>query len=242
MGSTTWQGPQDGWLQAADQYKANFFPYWYANTLKYADPVEVVTIDSASPLLPVVKQGNWVRLAENLGHVHDQDKRAESIQFGAWSLSYLMGAMFAYNNRSDFIFKGQNCLAFGPWVDRMYQEMDDKNLLMLTGQTTANHYGIEQSLTIIRHEFIMPFLRHYMSIMAPDGAADQYIRPENKFLILIREVFGNVIGFLPFGHGKERPVNFDAPVFYMQRIGADELEDLVRRGFVERPAAAYLHG
>lgn len=235
IGSRQWDDPRrDQWLESDHHYKTKFFDYWWQNTIQNCDPYEIIILNAASPNLPAQKKGTWIDLKNNLGHVHDMETTGQTLQLGGWSMSFLLGALFAYNNHSDFVMKGQSCLAFGPWVEAMYQEMDTKNLMMLVGRTTANHYGIEQGLMILRHEFIIPFISMYMGLAYPEGGSGnlQIMQPENKFLVMLQHGLGSQCGFLPFGYGKMRPINFNDPVFYIQRVGPKDLADLSAHGLI----------
>jgi len=220
-----WSGT--GWRGEDKDQKQRFFETWWKNTKRFTSPVDVFVINSNSAQVPINKHGKWIDLSFNLGHVHDLDaSNYRNKRFGGWSMTFIMGAMFCYANNCDFIFKEQDCLAFGSWVDRMYEDLHRTGASMLVGRNRdANGQGVEQSLMIIKHEFILPFVTAYLSFPA-DDAGGNFTRPEQKFRLLWQQMFGPQIAELSFGYGRARPPAYDQFPFYLQQLLPPELEDL----------------
>lgn len=221
-----WRG-QDG------REKADFYKIWEDNTFKYSSPFDVFVIDpnSQEDLLPEkLDRVKWIRFA-NQGcclHVHDGDNLNKSYKqkFGGWSLSIMQGMLLAYSNDSDFIYKEQDCLAFNGWVESMYQTLEKKGARMLVGRKQdAAGQALEQSLFIIKHDFILPFLNAYLSLQAND-AGEGFLRPEGKFEYLRRLLFEKEMQFLDFGFGRTRPeVDFDFSLpYYVQQLTNEEVK------------------
>jgi len=212
-----------------DQFKQDFFHIWYANTIRHADPVDVFVINAGSRFLDDAG-GKWLNLSFNLGHVHDLDANCHHHKLGGWSMSFLLGAMTCYANKCDFVYKEQDCLAFGDWVGQMYRDLDSGNKQMLLGRAQdSGGQGLEQSLFIIRHAFIVPFVARYLDLKAHDGGP-RHVRPEMKFKYLREQYFGGEIGDLSFGYGRSRPSSLRETIFYIQQVGQTDLDALKAEG------------
>jgi hypothetical protein len=194
----------------ADQKCEDFYvKHWLPNTLKYADPEKIIVTNSASPPIKSPEIVQWLNLTANPAH---GTKLKENIQFEGWSLGFIHGALYAHSCHCDYIFKEQDCLAFGPWVERMYAACEGKQ--MVTGELW-NHpkrdYTIELSLMLIKYEFIIPFLAQLFA----DLGMGNKVRPEKKFLT-IRDNNPDSIGTIDFGYGGNRPFKCD-DCFYIQK-------------------------
>lgn len=215
------------WAKPGDKEKVRFLEIWLRNTSRQCDPADIFILNVSDRPLGL-DVGNWINVGHNLGHVGDLDLRSPDrrLQLGGWAAGYMLGALIAYSREADFIYKEQDCLAFGPWVDRMYQELDSTNAKMLVGRFD-HHLQIEQSLTIVKHEFITTLVREYLAIPTDDSD----LRPELKFL-RIMEKHSEHIRFLSFGFGRNRPLDLDAPVFYCQHLTNTDLEAMKKRGLI----------
>jgi len=210
------------------QNRADFFTkYWYPNTARYADISNLLVINSNSSHLPE-KKGQWLDLIFNLGHVHDLDNNDyPNKKFGGWSMAFVIGALTAYSNNCDLIFKEQDCLTFGNWIEEMYKTLKETQSHMLIGSPShANGQALEQSLFIIKHNLILPFITAYLALPYNDSGFN-YFRPEAKFKKIIEDNFSDQVSELSFGYGRGRPSNLinsvDNEIFYIQHITTEEL-------------------
>lgn len=213
-----------------DQKRADFFNKW----LKYnynciAPSNDLFVINSKSEILPEKKYGKWIDLSFNMGHVHDLDINTYTPKkFCGWSGAFMMGAMISYFNNTDYLFIEQDCLTFGDIVGQLYKECEDKKVLMLLGrQEDSDNQGVEQSLMLLKHELILPFIQVYISLDRND-AGPNYVRPERKFLFMKDKIFFKEIGFMSFGYGRGRPDNLKEEIsngnpFYIQHITDEEM-------------------
>jgi len=207
--------PKEGWFQG------DTFDLWHDNTLKYSHPSKIYVIDSCSPCQPIDKRGvEWFSLVRNFGHARGSDTK-----LCGWSRSYIAGAFLALMNDCDYIYKEQDCLAFGPWVEAMYNQAKKRGAQMLFGKWD-HKYVVEQSLTLIKKEFIQEFIDLYTGIDKWDGR----LRPEQKFHYLFNT--SEKIEWLKFGYGRHRPVNVDDKVFYAQHINKGLMEKLKQKGLI----------
>lgn len=207
--------------------KEHFFTrYWWENTQEYTqrDNPHVYIINGGGRYYGP-PMGSWVNLDRNLGHIHHMIHDAANFPgpLCGWSMSVILLALIAYHNRCDLIYKEQDCLAFGPWVDRLYADCEGKN--MVTGQCRL--MKIEQSLFLIKYEFLLEYVRQYLAFPISDA---QHL-PEFKFDEMIKNP-RNKIGHLSFGYGRDRPIDYNDGVFYLQQITAQEIGDLENRGLL----------
>jgi len=207
--------------------KERFLDIWYENTLRYSTPQKIylVNVSKHGPVKPY-PEIDWINISENLGHVNDFVLTNDTKTLTGYTLSVLMGMLLAYNNKADFIYKEQDCLAFGSWVDELYRESRSKNKEMLLGRGHIKGY-IEQSLWLCRHEFLLEFMNRYLSF----NAGDYPLLPELKFA-KIMEMIPDRIGFFDFGYGRIRPVQFDDKVFFIQQTTDKELSTLRTKGLI----------
>jgi hypothetical protein len=210
------------------QEKADFFDIWYDNTLKYAKPEKIFIINSNAEILPKEKKGIWIDLDYNFGYPANMIGRNYLFRFNGWTVAYVCGAMLAYANGYDFIFKEQDCLAFNGWVEQLYRDLELSGKKMLIGSECSSVPGLrcEQSLTIIKHDFILDFLQERFNMPQPDGG-DGHTATEWKYADIMQKR-ANEIGYISFGYGRTRPQNGFSPIetFYVQQTLNHEVEKL----------------
>lgn len=173
-------------------------------------------------------QPNTTFLSGNLGHVGDLLNGSKPYDFCGWSSGVLALAMIAYSNESDFLYKEQDCLAFGPWVEQMYADMGDGDMVFGRKMQGPPYMPCAQSLFLVRHSFIPHFVGQYL-YMGSDKIETNL--PEHKFQKLEDNNPGR-IRRLSFGYDRERPINFDDKVWYAQKFTHQELEELKKRKLV----------
>jgi hypothetical protein len=122
--------------------------------------------------------------------------------------------MYAYSCGCDYIYKEQDCLAFGPWIDSIYGKCSRENLKMLTGRLyhPKKKLHIELSLMFLKYDFIIPFLSQLLAQSTPDIK----LRPETKFMN-IKDKNPDLVDYLDFDYGGNRPFNPDDECFFIQK-------------------------
>lgn len=178
---------------------------WLPNTRKASS--NIVVVDNAQwPGLPQYDQSyRIVRINHNLGHMSAPAPHAG--RFTGWSISWLIPALMAYSEGCDFIYKEQDCYAFGNWVEAIQ-----------TGSFTVGRNSImpcEQSLFFIRHYRILEIIDRYFEI----GARDSEMSTEDKFVRCGAEFFS-------IGVGRERPLTPNASTWYAQKLTEHEFESI----------------
>lgn len=206
-----------------------FFPIWMKNTRSDYRLIPKIYVVSSSRTVGSFRNIEWINAGADLGHLGNLP---QGQQLTGWSASFLMGCLLAFHNRADLIYKEQDCLAFGPWLDRLYDEIGDHG--MITGHrndTGGNDAGgpaaglTAQSLVLVKNRYLLPFVTRYLSIPETDGE----ICNESKFDLIARD--GETTQ-TTMGYDRSRPVNYSDEAFYMQQISAAELESLRERGLV----------
>jgi len=204
-----------------------FFNTWLRNTLQYSNPAAIHVLGvggcTLNPSQPMV---NLIPIKGNLGHVHGLigiEPPFKNHEICGWSASILILAMIAYNEEKDFIFKEQDCLWFGPCLDKMYEEIGDAGCIF--GKLKV--MPAAQSLFLVKHSFILEFCRLYLSC----GKETHQNLPEAKYVRLMA-AYPNKFKQFSFGYDRQRPVNFDDECFYLQKITDDEMAELKSRGMI----------
>ena len=211
--------------------------YWLPNVMKYCQPLpeSVVAICVGGAKFPLISVGKLssVLLTGNLGHVGDL-LNGKDREFCGWSGAVLSLAMIAYCNETDFLFLESDCLAFGPWVEKTYEDMGAGDMVFGGKMESEPFMYCAQGLFLIRHSFIPRFVSEFIQ-MGPDdrrnaeGKTDNL--PEDKFHRL-REAMSDRIKSLSFGVDRCRPIPYDSPVFYCQHLTQEELKTLHEKNLV----------
>lgn len=213
------------------QYDYEFSRRWVRNVERFASPAPaaIVTLSTDSPPYAFVKGPAAQNLgcAHNLGHVGHLLSGEKNNQLCGWSASFLALGMLAYNMGLDFLFQEQDCLAFGPYVERMYQDMGDGSMVFGAKMNGPPWMASAQSLVLVRHGYIPTMIRNYID----QGWDRRECLPEDKFAGLEAMDPGKVRR-LSFGYDRERPINFDDPAWYAQKFTGEELKELHRRGLL----------
>lgn len=203
----------------------HFFDLWLANTERHSAAFTAVMASGDGPRpnkIPL--RVKWMDFVSDLGHVHDLNNHRKPYHWCGWSISFVTLALIAYFDESDFIFKESDVLAFGPWVDRMYDEIG--NAGMIFGK--AKCMPAVQSLVLCKHEFIPEFVRLFM------GTGSEQIKSnegELKFARLEQQNPGKFARY-SFGVDRDRPLPYDDEVWYAQHWTSNELAELCCRNLI----------
>ena len=192
-----------------------FLSLWRANTARVSDNIVIADnsegfCTNAEAYLPNCRH---VRIWNNLGHAGDPISQTASTPLLGWSMSWMIPALIAYSEKCDFIYKEQDCLAFGDWLPIVRQ-----------GAATIGRNDVmpcEQSLFYIRHDYILTFVRNYLCL----GEHDAVMSTEEKFR-RVMEQSGGMVQFHDLPGGRNRPLPDLTKPFYLQRITPDEMQTL----------------
>jgi hypothetical protein len=229
-----------------------FRSLWWKSVDTFIKPEHVFIVDSASPVKPddaayTSTPFQTTELLINPGH-----SRNGKTHYCGYMAGVLMGLEFALHNDVDmFLYVEQDALVFGDAiVERTKSALRRRDLVFGSGGL-----DIQQSFFAANKKGI----RHFLSALHAINYSDKQVAPEHKFmfaasrflpspLIKLAEfteipkmrvagltLFSLACGltrnyaFLPFGYGRERPINFADDVFYFQHGSADELAQYRKR-------------
>ena len=206
---------------------------WRHNTAKAIPPprrIVVLAVGGAVPTF-IGEDTDLIHLAGNLGHMHHligKELPRKSHMLGGWSASVLAMAMIAYSDEADFVYKEADCLAFGPWIEQMYADMGDGDIVFGGPMNSEPWMSCAQSLFLVRHEAIPLFVAKYLTM----GNDCETMLTEDKFAFLDQGSGAMKVRHLSFGVDREKPIPFDAPVFYAQQFTVSEIESLKQRALI----------
>jgi len=197
-----------------------FWHLWLDNTRRYSNPREVVILASGNiypDWVPDEPETNWIYLSGNLGHCGSLLSGEKPYRFCGCLAGMMTLALYAYCSEADFIYKEQDTLAFGPWVEQMYAEIGRHGCIF---GSCGNVMPSSQALLLVKHGFIPDFVRLYLgtgSENTPDNM------PECKFARLEKE-HPNLFCRYSFGYDRARPFNVNDKVWHAQKFTCEELE------------------
>lgn len=212
-----------------------FLNLWNSCIERYADPAPkkrvILSVGNSWPWTESESQflhSDIINLGGNLGHV-DALLAGNGHAYCGWTASFLALALIAYNAEKDFVYLEQDCLAFGPWVQRAYADMGGGDMVFGAKMKTAPHMPCAQALVLVRHSFIPTMVAMYLAC-GTDANVNNL--PEHKFVSLERRLGPERIKRLSFGVDRMRPIPWDDEVFYFQQPTATEIEEVKRRRIV----------
>lgn len=202
-----------------------FFQTWLENTLRYSEPKRISVMADSGSVIPSNHQLLLkLDLAGDLGHFMELLRGEKPYRLNGWSGAIITGAMLAYCDEADYIFKEQDCLAFGPWVNAMYEQLGDAGAIW----GNCSFMPCEQSLFLVKHGHIPEFVMHYLD--GPPQNREGELG-EDKFKRM-EEKYPDKYKRFSFGVGRDRPINWDDPVFYFQQAKSEEVEEARKRGIL----------
>lgn len=209
-----------------------FFPLWMANICKlHPAPAKIVIKADSSARPPI--DGLWIPATlpvdvnyykGDTGNCHALLNGIKKYTFSGWTGAVCAAAMDAYNDELDFVFAEQDMLMFGDCIGQMYSEI--KNAGIIFGK--CDWMACEQSLFLVRHFYITEFVRLFLG-EGPQNCEENL--GEQIFMRLARKHtdmwYQHDLQF-----GRNRPIDFDRPVFYAQKITPEELGELQKRKMI----------
>jgi len=204
-----------------------FYGLWEANTLKYADPFAIYVMASGDGMVPEATHPlvYWVPILGDLGHCGDLLSGRKPYHFPGAVADWMILAMIAYANECDLIYKEQDLLAFGPYVEAMYSQIGKHGFIFGRQQCMP----CNNSLWLVKHSFIPELVRLYLDTPR-ENTPDQI--GELKFVRLERE-HPEAFCRYDFGVDRDRPLPYDTPVWCAQKFTPEELLQIREKGLIE---------
>lgn len=204
---------------------AEFARVWAACVARNARPkpqkIVMVTAAGGNPALPGVET---IVCDGNLGNLAAGTMKYE---WAGWMPPMIATAMLAYNNECDFLYQEQDCLAFGNYVEQLYADMGDGQMV-IGGPIAGMGMPATQSLFLVRHGYIWKFVRDYLNLGPDDNGNNQ---GERKFHRLKLASSGQ-IRVMSFGVERDRPIPWDAPTFFAQQWTRDDFATAKAKGLI----------
>ncbi len=226
IGSSYFEGGKGG-----PEFRRAFAHHWYYNTMA-ASPDKVAVICEGGSVPPRFAKVDYVNLTGDLGHCEGLIEKAKRglphPEFAGWSASMCALAMLAYVDGATFVYKEEDALAFGPWLQRMKQDLGNADLVFGPKMKSAPWMPAAQSLFMVRHSAIPWFVRTYLSLGGDDNASTL---GEHKFCAM-ESKFPQRCRRLSFGCDREKPIPWDSDCFYAQQWTQAELEEAKRRNLL----------
>ena len=203
---------------------------WLGTISMHANPLpEKVVVVSAGGDYPIPFQPGLtpIHCRGDIGNLSHKVSGHKNHDWAGWMPPVVITAMIAYNEELDFVFQEQDCLAFGPYIERMYSDMGDGQ--MAIGRP-LQQMGMPatQSLFIVKHAYIWKFVRDYLTLGGDDNDANQ---GEKKFARLRANNPADV-RVLTFGSDRDRPIPWDEPVISAQQWSREEFETAKAKGLI----------
>ena len=215
-----------------------FVGIWVKNTVSVNPlPQHILILTDSNSVPPRPTQDalagvrySVVPLHGNLGK-HDLLLTGEKThRFNGWSGCMLALAMIAYTDEVDFVYKESDCLWYGDVVNEMYRQLGDGGIIFgnCLNPDGSQFQECAQSLFLVKHAFIPDFVSTYLASPAQNRVDEL---GERKFAAMER-ANPTMWKRFTFGYDRGRPINFNDPIFYVQQLTAEELDDFRARGLV----------
>ncbi len=226
LGSSFFDGGKNG-----PDFRREFAPIWSKNVAKFSRaPSRIVIISEGASKRPSVGWGtDVVRLTGDCGHCEQIIKGERPNEFSGWSASMTALAMIAYADMADFVYWEEDCLGFGDVIGQGYRDLGDGDLVFGRKMTSAPWMPCSQAFFIVRHSFIPLFVSTYLVM---GGERDKQNLGEHKFCKIEQRFGSQKIRRLSFGVDRERPIPWDAPVWFAQQWTPAELEEAKNRNLL----------
>ena len=212
-----------------------FHNRWFECINKYTNPEKILLVDSASPIMPSLEDDpriEMISLDKNYGHSTNHSGRMCGV-----TRAHLMGIYYAFLCDADYcVYVEQDALIKGDGIVEYAISKMKRPYMFGSGKGTP--YATQQSLFIIRKDGFIPFMKR-MSLF---NSTCNQIAPENKFAIATSPILsilpefifkfrgvGRILRYwpsfdvLPFGFGRNRPIEFENRYFYFQHGSIEEL-------------------
>lgn len=197
--------------------QAEFFEYWYRAVKRFTNPQQILIVDSHSPVKPNLEgkeDCQLVSMVKNFGAAIDGSSKS---MLSGWDRGIIAGAAYAMVNDVDyFVYVEQDCLIYGDGIIEHAIASMPANKPISLGSGEGTPQRAQQSLVIIRRDFIPTFL--YIENTQSKAALKN--APELRYF----ESYRAINHWLPFRGGRQRPVDWDADYIYLQHMSSEELD------------------
>lgn len=195
-----------------------FHKLWYEAINRFTDPCKIFISDSDSPIKPLYdindKRLEWVEFCRNY---HEK--------YRGWLRGALFGLAYAWINDIDYyVYIEQDALIYGEGI--IEHAIENMTKPCIFGSAEKVPWDLQQSFFIIEKSFQFEFLKR-VGETSPHFPNGDNTSPEWRFYAA--KEGSDWFDYLPFGYGRERPINFDDEYFYFQHGDKEEIERYSRK-------------
>lgn len=225
----------------------DFHKIWYASIKRNCNPSKIYLVDSNSPVKPRVdSEIIFVTLNENGGHSTNLTGK-----YSGWTRSVIHSMSYAQNcNCEYYVYIEQDVLLNGENIIEKCIEKMTKPFMF--GKCHDFHNPLQQSFFIIKKDYIDIFLSNLYKIRYDDKTISPEkkfalatspffsIIPKfifkkttyksillNKMIWRAQNLLAQFLGsynYLPYGYGRDRPINMSDEFFYFQHGDQGEID------------------
>lgn len=210
----------------------DFYMVWLKNTIP-VNPTKIFVVGAAGavPDVPPGDKVTYFKCHGDLGHIRDKHEGRTNYPFTGWAGGMMLAALAAYNECLDFIYKEQDCLAFGNWAEQLYLDMGDGGAALGNRLNPPHRLNSSQSLFIVRHREIPDFVSNYI-FAGPDKAMGAQTG-ENKFRRMMEELPGTYKEQSGWNLDRNRPLYYrKGEPWAAQQITPQEFDTLKKLNFI----------
>lgn len=219
------------------QKEREFGVIWANGLIKYCsvipEHIAILSVGGSEPYKRLFHVDGWpqeeiVHLKGNNGHVGQLMGGEKTGPLCGWSAALLWLCMTAYANESDLLFYEQDVLAFGDWFGQLQKDLGDGKFIWGKKMVSEPFMHGANSIVYIRHDFLLTFVKEYIEC---GNESDPDRVPETKFR-MIEMKYPQASRRLSFPCDRERPIPWEAPVWYAQKFTEEEMSEIYRRGLL----------
>jgi len=134
----------------------------------------------------------------------------------------MTGAMYAYCNEMDFMFIEQDCFVVGLLGAYNWARQNNVNIAFSTTPHLQDLSRGEHCFTFVSYKYLPTYIDKLLATQWHSWDTGRGF-PELK----IEELFICDGKRWPFGYGRIRPINWNAPIFYFQQPTLEELQQVI---------------
>lgn len=196
--------------------QVGFFELWYKAIMKFTNPQSIIIVDSNSPVKPnIIGKSNvqLISLDKNYGAAMDGTSNQK---LSGWDKGVLLGAAYALMCDAEyFVYVEQDCLLYGKGIiEEAISHMGASEILFGDGFGTPQ--PLQQSFFIVKAKYLHKFISPDYDLIDKSYLAAS---PEQRY----HRYFQDVYSYMPFGHGRVRPIDYSLCHFYAQHLTKEEL-------------------
>ncbi len=193
-----------------------FYDLWLRHIRRYTFPSGIVVVDAGSEMLPDFSGMHVLKMSRNFQHENGSKGLFGTERTGGIRQIFLAGMYAMVNGADYFVWVEGDCLLHGTKIiEKVIRHMGDGDFSALEW----NHeYKLETSFMVFRCSSLPKIMARYLVTDAS--------KPELKFVEVAKHF---KLVWMPFGYGRNRPIDFDVPHYFAQHVYGEELAEFKKR-------------